>query len=68
MFTHEIQKEVLEDGIKLTLKGEKKDIKHEFITTISDKELKKIDYKKFVDNFVLALEKKIDLILMNDIY
>tara|TARA_R110000782_G_scaffold240315_1_gene326764 strand:+ start:362 stop:568 length:207 start_codon:yes stop_codon:yes gene_type:complete len=68
MFTYKIQKKVLENGIKLILTGEKKNIKHEFITEISDKELQKINYKKFVDNFVLALEKKIDLILINDIY
>jgi|TARA_R110000796_G_scaffold171208_3_gene288220 hypothetical protein len=68
MFTYKIQKKVLENGIKLILTGEKENIKHEFITEISDKELQKINYKKFVDNFVLALEKKIDLILINDIY
>jgi len=68
MFTYKIQKKILVDGIKLVVKGEKQDKKHQFITKLSYKELQKINYKEFVNNLVLSLEKKIDLILVNDIY
>ena len=68
MFIYKIQKKILVDGIKLVIKGEKQDTKHQFITKLSYKELQNINYKEFVNNLVLALEKKIDLILVNDIY
>ena len=68
MFIYKIQKIILGDGIKLTIKGEKQNKKHEFVTKLSYKELQSIDYWEFVDNIVLGLEKKIDLILVNDIY
>ena len=67
MFIYKIQKKTLVDGIRLTIKGEKKNKKHEFVTKLSYKELQSINYE-FVDNIVLGLEKKIDLILVNDIY
>jgi hypothetical protein len=68
MFTYKIKKKILVDGIKLVVKGEKQNKKHKFITKISYKELQKIDYKGFVENLVAGLEKKIDLIIVNDIY
>ena len=49
------------DGIRLTIKGEKKNKKHEFVTKLSYKELQSINYSEFVDNIVLG-ENKLVLI------
>ena len=68
MFTHKIKRKVLEDGIKVTVEGEKQNIKHIFVAKVSYKELQKVKYEKLINGFVDALEKKIDLKLINDIY
>jgi len=68
MFTYKIHKETLTDGIRLVMEGEKENIKHEFITKLSDSELQKVSYEDFISNLALGLEKKIDLLIMDNIY
>jgi|TARA_R110002153_G_scaffold80395_2_gene204432 hypothetical protein len=68
MFTYKIHKETLTDGIRLVMEGEKENIKHEFITKLSDSELQKVNYEDFISNLALGLEKKIDLLIMDNIY
>ena len=68
MFTYKIHKETLTDGIRLVIEGKKENIKHEFITKLSNNELQKVSYDEFVHNLALGLEKKIDLLIMNNIY
>tara|TARA_R110001606_G_scaffold165686_1_gene310186 strand:+ start:7343 stop:7549 length:207 start_codon:yes stop_codon:yes gene_type:complete len=68
MFTYKIHKETLTDGIRLVMEGEKENIKHEFITKLSDSELQKVSYEDFISNLALGLEKKIDLLIMDNTY
>ena len=68
MFTYKIHKETLTDGIRLVMEGEKENIKHEFITKLSDSELQKVSYEEFISHLALGLEKKIDLLIMDNIY
>tara|TARA_R110001599_G_scaffold141238_2_gene321533 strand:+ start:4264 stop:4470 length:207 start_codon:yes stop_codon:yes gene_type:complete len=68
MFTYKIHKEILTDGIRLVMEGEKENIKHEFITKLSDSELQKVSYEDFISNLALGLEKKIDLLIMDNTY
>mgnify|MGYP003648453053 CR=1 FL=1 len=68
MFTYKLHKKILGDGVKLTIKGEKQNLKHEFTTKISYKELQKIKYEDFVENMLFGLEKKIDMMLIDNIY
>tara|TARA_B100001094_G_C18156585_1_gene786817 strand:+ start:1399 stop:1605 length:207 start_codon:yes stop_codon:yes gene_type:complete len=68
MFTYNIHKKILDDGIRITVRGEKQNTKHEFVTKLSYKEFQKVKYEEFVNNMVSGLEKKIDIMLANNIY
>jgi hypothetical protein len=68
MFTYKVSKSHLIEGLKVKVKGEKNNVSHEFITRIEYRELEKRNYEDIVDSLVEALEKKIDLLIMNNIY
>ena len=67
MFEYKIHKKNLEDGIKLIISGKKNNIKHNFTTKVTYKELENVSYSNFVKNMIKGLEKKIDLLLLNNI-
>jgi len=67
MFEYKIHKKNLEDGIKLIISGKKNHIKHNFTTKVTYKELENVSYSNFVKNMIKGLEKKIDLLLLNNI-
>jgi len=68
MFVHNISKTHLIEGIRIKIKGEKNNVSHEFITKVGYKELEKRNYEDIVDSLIEGLEKKIDLLIMDNIY
>ena len=68
MFVYNITKSQETDGIKVKIKGKKDKISHTFITRINYKELEKTNYKNIIKSLLEGLEKKIDLLIVNNIY
>jgi len=68
IFTYKINKDHLLEGIKIKIKGSKNDIEHTFISKISYKELETTTYEDFIKSFVGGLEKKIDILSLDNIY
>ena len=68
MFVYNIKKTHDIDGIKLQINGNKNNISHTFVTTLKYKELEKNNYHHILDSLVKGLEKKIDLLIMDNIY
>jgi len=66
-FTHTIKEKHLPNGINLIIEGKKNDIEHLFNTTLTYEELGNKNYKEVVKGLVEGLEKKIDMIIIQNI-
>tara|TARA_R100001443_G_scaffold106056_1_gene115293 strand:- start:184 stop:396 length:213 start_codon:yes stop_codon:yes gene_type:complete len=67
-FTYKINKQQLSDGIRVQIKGRKNNTEHTFISKLSYKELEKKSYDEYIISFIEALEKKIDILALTNIY
>ena len=68
MFVYKVTKSQETDGIKVKIQGKKDQISHTFITRINYKELERTTYKNIIRSLLEGLEKKIDLLIVNNIY
>ena len=68
IFTYKINKQQLSDGIRVQIRGKKNNTKHTFISKLTYKELEKKSYDEYIKSFIEALEKKIDILALSNIY
>jgi len=68
IFTYKINKQQLSDGIRVQIRGKKNNTKHTFISKLTYKELEKKSYDEYIKSFIGALEKKIDILALSNIY